>query len=68
MSTKTPLVPLDPMQRYSINEACSLLRQSRAKTYNDIKNGTLAVIKDGRRTYVPGREIAARSTVQDAAA
>ncbi len=68
MKNNATSVLLDPRQRYTINEACALLRQSRAKTYQDIKGGSLAVIKDGRRTYVPGCEIAARSTVHGEAA
>lgn len=64
---KTQLAPLDPQQRYSINETNAYLRQSRAKTYQDIKAGKLAVIKDGRRTYIPGAAIAARSSMKAAA-
>jgi hypothetical protein len=56
-------VPLDEKQRYEIPEACKYLRQSRAKTYNDVKAGRLRVIKDGARTYVPGSEIARKSRV-----
>jgi excisionase family DNA binding protein len=55
------LPPLDVNQRYTINEAAAYLRQSRSKTYTDIKEGSLPVIKDGARTYVPGRAIAKRS-------
>ena len=55
------LPPLDLVQRYTINETNLYLRQSRAKTYKDIKAGKLEVIKDGKRTYVSGRTIAARS-------
>ena len=55
------LPPLDMNQRYSINETCAYLRQCRAKTYQDIKAGRLPIIKDGKRTYVSGRVIAARS-------
>ena len=56
-----PLTPLDLNQRYSIPEANAYLRQSRAKTYQDIRSGKLSIIKDGKRTYVSGRVIAARS-------
>ncbi len=56
------LPPLDINQRYTITETNAYLRQSRAKTYQDISAGKLTVIKDGRRTYVPGRVIAERST------
>jgi hypothetical protein len=54
---------LDPLQRYSIPEANALLRQSNARTYEQIKAGQLRVIRDGGRTYVPGSEIARRSTL-----
>lgn len=57
------LPPLDINQRYTINEGSAYLRQSRAKTYIDIRDGKLPIIKDGKRTYIPGRAIAARSTV-----
>ena len=53
--------PIDPNQRYTIDESSALLRQSRVKTYADIKAGLLASIKDGKRRYVPGRAIIARS-------
>lgn len=56
-----PLPPLDLNQRYTIPEATAYLRQSRAKTYTDIKDGKLPILKDGKRTYVAGRVIAARS-------
>ena len=65
--SKQPLAPLDLKQRYSINEANAYLRQSRAKTYQDIKAGKLPIIKDGRRTYIPGTAIAARSEIATAA-
>ena len=55
------LTPLDPQQRYTVEEANSYLRQSRAKTYQDISAGLIRTIKDGRRTYIPGSEIIARS-------
>ena len=61
MPRPLPLAPLDPLQRYSIEETNAYLRQSRAKTYEDIASGKLTVIKDGKRTYVPGSAIAERS-------
>lgn len=61
----TPLPPVDPNQRYGIDEANAYLRQSRAKTYNDIAAGALKVIKDGKRTYIPGSEIVRRSTLPE---
>lgn len=62
MSRNLPLPPLDLNQRYTIEETNAYLRQSRAKTYTDIAAGKLPVIKDGKRTYVPGTAIAARSS------
>lgn len=63
MSTESIPPLVDPNQRYTIKEANAILRQSHAKTYCDIKNGLLRVIKDGTRTYVPGTEIIRRSTL-----
>ena len=61
---KAPILPpLDLNQRYTVPEASAYLRQSRAKTYVDIRAGTLTIIKDARRTYVPGTAIAQRSRV-----
>jgi hypothetical protein len=52
---------LDPLQRYSIPEPNALLRQSNARTYQQIKVGELRVIRDGGRTYIPPRDGAAVS-------
>ena len=57
------LPPLDVLQRYTIIETCAYLRKCRASVYADINNGTLPVIKDGRRTYIPGSAIAERSSI-----
>lgn len=57
---------LDPLQRYSVPEANAFLRQSNARTYQQIKSGELRVIRDGGRTYIPGSEIARRSTLPSA--
>jgi hypothetical protein len=65
--SNTPLI-FDERLRYSIPEASQLLRQSRAKTYTDIKAGTLRVIKDCKRTYVPGTKIRRRCAVDQPAA
>jgi len=64
----TQLPAIDANQRYTIGEAAAYLRQSRAKTYTDMKTGALAVIKDGRRSYVPGTSIIERSTKPSGAA
>lgn len=61
------LPPLDLNQRYTLAETAAYLRQSRSKTWQDIKDGKLDVIEDGRRRYCPGTAIAARSAVDSAA-
>ena len=59
------LSPVDSNQRYTIEETNAYLRQSRCKTYEDIKAGLLKPIKDGKRTYIPGTQIIARSRIAD---
>jgi hypothetical protein len=59
----SPPPALDPLQRYSVPEANSLLRQSNARTYQQIKAGELGVIRVGGRTYIPGSEIARLSAL-----
>lgn len=58
-----PPTTLDPLQRYSVPEANALLRQSNARTYEQIKDGQLRVIRIGGRTYIPGSEIARLSAL-----
>ena len=67
MSKQIPLAPLDPLRRYSINQAIAYLGSSRATVYKNISAGTLKIIKDGKRTFVPGSEIVRRSSVSSAA-
>lgn len=55
------LPPLDLRQRYTVEESCEYLRTSRARLYAKIKAGEISVLKDGSRTYVSGRTIAALS-------
>jgi excisionase family DNA binding protein len=62
------LPPLDINQRYSVNEACDYLRISRAHLYKQINTGALPTIPDGKRTFIPGAAIAARSRIPDEAA
>jgi hypothetical protein len=52
---------LDELQRYSIEEAIAYLRSSRRTLFDDIKQGRLATIKEGKRRFIPGSEIARRS-------
>jgi excisionase family DNA binding protein len=62
MPTKPPpLAPLDTQQRYDLDEAARYLRISRSTLYNDIAAGLIASIKDRKRRFIPGVEIARRS-------
>lgn len=61
MKKRSPLPPLDLLQRYTVQEACSYLRTSRARLYAKVKAGEIPVLKDGARTYITGRAIAAQS-------
>ncbi len=65
MTAKLPPPPvvIDVHQRYSLPEACALLRLSRAYVYKEIRAGRLHTIKDGRRSFVHGSEIVRRSSV-----
>jgi hypothetical protein len=60
--------PLDTHQRYSVPEALALLRTSRKTFYDLVKTQRVAVIKEGKRTYVPGTEIARLSAAPAVAA
>jgi excisionase family DNA binding protein len=57
------LAPLDVNQRYEIDEASAYLRISRGRLYEKVAAGQIRLIKDGRRSYVPGSEIAAQSRI-----
>lgn len=61
--TRAPLPPLDPLQRYSIDEAVRYLRVSKPTLYADIHARKITTIKDGKRRYVPGSEIVRRSAL-----
>lgn len=61
MNARPLLPPLDPAQRYTIEEAIAYLRSSRFSVYRDVKAGKLPIIKEGRRSYIPGSAIIARS-------
>jgi prophage regulatory protein len=52
------LAPVDSAQRYTIKEATSYLRISHASIYKEISAGRIRVLKHGKRTFVPGSEIA----------
>ena len=54
---ETPTTQGPRIHRYTIEEACQLTRLSRATLYERIAAGRLAVVKDGRRTFVTGAEL-----------
>jgi hypothetical protein len=51
---------IDANQRYTMAEVHAALGQSHTKTFQDIKRGKLATVKDGRRRYVIGSELIRR--------
>lgn len=57
MKRRYDLPPLDPLQRYTVDEALDYLRISRAKFFQDVRREHIRVIHEGARTFVPGREI-----------
>jgi excisionase family DNA binding protein len=63
MRRNTALAQLDEKQRYTVDESLEYLRLSRARLYEKIQAGELTAIKDGRRTFIPGSEIARLSRV-----
>jgi hypothetical protein len=69
MSTRpfAPLPPLDVAQRYTVIEAMAYLRTSRQTIFANIKAGLIGTIKEGKRRYVPGAEIARLSSLPSAA-
>lgn len=60
--TSPALPPLDTQQRYSLSEAAAYLRISKPLLARRIATGAIATIKDGRRRFVPGVEIARLSS------
>lgn len=63
VSAPLDLPRLDLLRRYSVMEAMAYLGISRKHFYDKIAAGELKVIKDGRRTFVSGAEIARLSRV-----
>ena len=63
---KRTIAPIDVAQRYTIAEAVSYLRISHASIYKEINARRIQVLKHGKRTFVPGSEIARLSRVEDA--
>jgi len=62
---KGAFAPVDLAQRYTITEAQSYLRISHATIYQEIGAGRIRVIKLGKRTFVPGSEIAQLSRLEE---
>ncbi len=52
------LPPLDLNRRYSVKETCRYLSVSHAMVYQRIREGELKPLKDGKRTFIHGSEIA----------
>jgi prophage regulatory protein len=59
------LPPVDAAQRYTIAEATAYLRISHASVYKEINARRIRVLKQGKRTFVPGSEIARLSRLED---
>jgi hypothetical protein len=51
------LPPIDCNQRYAIEEGRAYLRISRSRFYTKVKRGEIALIKDGSRSFIAGREL-----------
>jgi len=58
-----PLPQLDATQRYTVEEAARYLRTSRWTVYQMLKNSQIQKIKQGKRTFIPGSEIARLSAL-----
>jgi hypothetical protein len=51
------LPPIDPLRRYSVNDSLQYLGISRAPFYQNVAEGKIKIIKDRKRTFVPGSEL-----------
>ncbi len=63
-----PLAPLDPLQRYRVDEGARYLRVSVPGIYRRLRAGEIATIVEGRRRFIPGSEIVRLSRAPAAAA
>jgi excisionase family DNA binding protein len=52
--------PFDSQLRYTVSEAAAYLKTSRMTIYKLLHSGDLEGIKEGCRTFIAGRSIAAR--------
>ncbi len=55
-----PLPPFDPQLRFTVFEAAAYLKTSHITVYKLLHSGDLEGIKEGCRTFITGRSIAAR--------
>jgi hypothetical protein len=53
-----PLPQLERLRRYNIPTTLALLGVSRKRFYEHVKAGRIRIIKDGRRSFCSGSEIA----------
>ena len=67
-NTPQPVADFNPLLRFTVSEAAGLLRQSVSKTWVDIREDKLKVIREGGRVFVPGSEIVRRSSLSTQAA
>ena len=63
VANRAALPPLNEIERYTVEEAAIYLRTSRVSLFKLISTGELKSIKDGKRRYIPGTEIARRSAL-----
>lgn len=62
-NTPQPVPNFSRELRYTVPETAALLRQSVPRTWVDIREEKLHVIREGGRTFVPGSEIVRRSAL-----
>jgi hypothetical protein len=68
LKQRLALPPVDEKQRYDVEEAALFLRTSRKSVFQLIASGAITSIKEGKRRYIPGSEIARLSSVPTAQA
>jgi hypothetical protein len=66
-SNQPTLGPLDPLRRYPVETSLKYLDICRATFYREVAAGNIKTIKQGKRRFVPGSEIARLSSIAIAA-
>jgi hypothetical protein len=51
------LPPLDPLRRYTLDQALAYLGYSRWSLYADLNAGRIRTVTAGKRRFIPGSEI-----------